>query len=61
MKLRLSIIVLLASFLSLQNLFGQTITISSPATTDVCNAKQYVYSATTTGLDPTNHILQSGL
>lgn len=52
MKLKLSIIVLFVTFLSLQNLFGQTITISSPANTDVCNEKEYIYSATTTGLDP---------
>lgn len=53
MKIKLLTILLLISFLGLENINGaETITISSPATTDVCNAQQYVYSATTTGLDP---------
>lgn len=53
MKFRSLTIVLIATFLSIQNLFGaETITISSPATTDVCNATLYVYNATTSGLDP---------
>lgn len=53
MKIKSLTIVLLVFFLSLQYIFGaETITISSPVTTDVCNAKEYEYSATTSGLNP---------
>lgn len=53
MKIKLLTILLLISLSWLENINGaEIITISSPATTDVCNAKQYVYSATTSGLDP---------
>ncbi|MDP2891335.1 MAG: hypothetical protein Q8P34_20515, partial [Bacteroidota bacterium] len=51
MKLRSLTIALLATFLTIQNLFGiETITINSPATTDVCNLSQITYSTTLTGL-----------
>lgn len=53
MKIKLLTILILISFSWLENINGaETITISSPATTDVCNAQQYMYSATTSGLNP---------
>lgn len=53
MKLKSLTILFIVTCFCLENIYGaETISISSPTTTDVCNAKQYVYSATTSGLDP---------